>query len=132
MLPPGIHDATLAEVEQVFATTGRRRVLFAGFEQACRDLKKAGCSAVYLDGSFATEKPEPGDFDACWDPAGVVPARLNPVLLDFKDHRRAQKKHYLGELFLSSSFAAPGRFFIDFFQTDRYTGKHKGILRIHL
>jgi hypothetical protein len=132
VLPPGIHDVTLPEIERAFATTDRRRAMFEGFKRAAKDLKKAGCSTVYLDGSFVTEKQEPGDFDACWEPAGVDDRRLDPVLLDFTDHRRAQKKRYMGELFPAPYFAAPGQRFIDFFQNDRYTGKPKGILRIRL
>lgn len=132
MLPPGIHDATLREVEDKFATTSYRRVLFGGFRRAVEALRRAGCSMVYLDGSFVTGKPEPGDFDACWDASGVDARRLDTVLLDFSHRRRAQKDAYKGELFPANVRATANSAFIDFFQTDRHTGKQKGILRIRL
>ena len=132
MLPPGIHDATLREVEDKLAYNAVRRELFEGFRRACEALKRAGCSVVYLDGSFVTEKPTPADFDACWDDAGVDASKLDKVLLDFTNKRKAQKERFLGELFPAALPAAPGSVFIAFFQTDKHTGNAKGILRIRL
>ena len=132
VLPPGIHDAGLGEVENRFATNDHRRRLFDGFRRAAEALRGAGCRTIYLDGSFVTGKPNPGDFDACWDDAGVDDGRLDPVLLDFSNRRRAQKQKYHGELFPAGAAAAPGSVFIDFLQTDRHTGRRKGIVRIRL
>ena len=132
VLPPGIHDATLDEVEMRFASNSHRRNLFQGLLRAVQALRHAGCSTVYLDGSFVTEKPTPGDFDACWDDSGVEVNRLDRALLDFKDKRRAQKQKFMGELFPAGTFAMGGKVFIDFFQTDRHTGEPKGIIRIRL
>lgn len=132
MLPHGIHDTTLREAKRRFATNNHRKSLFNGFQKAVEALKHAGCSTVYLDGSFVTEKPTPGDFDACWETSGVKVNRLDKVLIDFKDKRRAQKKKYMGELFPAGLSAISGEVFINFFQTDRHTGKKKGIIRIRL
>ncbi len=132
VLPLGIHEATLEEIEDRFATTEARRKLFNGFKRGVQSLRTAGCRIVYLDGSYVTEKKAPGDFDACWDPSGVDPGKLDPVLLDFSHKRRSQKMKYGGEFF-PSSFKADGRStFIEFFQTDRHTGNAKGIIRIAL
>ena len=95
-------------------------------------LRVARCKTVYLDGSFVTAKSIPGDFDACWDDAGVSVRKLDPVLLDFTHKRRAQKQKYHGEFFPGGAPAAPGSVFIDFFQTDKHTGQEKGIIRIRL
>ncbi len=55
------------------------------------------------------------------------------MLLDFTHPRAAQKAKYGGELFLANSAADPaGRAFIDFFQTDKTTGRRKGIVAIDL
>jgi len=132
VLPPGIHDATLDEARNRFATNDHRKRLFDGFARATEMLRVAGCRTVYLDGSFVTTKPHPGDFDACWDDAGVSVRKLDPVLLDFTNKRRTQKQKYHGELFPAWASAALGSAFIDFFQTDRHTGKDKGIIRIRL
>lgn len=133
VLPTGIHIATLAEVEIAMATNGWRRELFEGLVSACRDLLDAGCSRLYLDGSFVTDKPQPGDFDAAWHPDGVVEARLDPVFKDFSNGRAAQKAKYGGEFFPSTTRAdAEGRTYIDFFQIERFTNLSKGILLIDL
>lgn len=132
VLPPGVHDATLSEVETCFATNKTRRFLYDGFKRGANSLKSAGCKVIFLDGSFVTDKPEPGDFDACWEPAGVDDKKLDPVFLDFSNKRKRQKDKYGGEFFPSSARADGLRTFVTFFQTDRYTGKEKGIIRIEL
>jgi hypothetical protein len=132
-LPPGVHEAGLIEVEAAFATTPWRRVLYAGLLKALEQLRSAGCLTIYLDGSYVTGKPRPGDFDACWDPNGVDGKKLDPVFLDFKNGRAAQKATFRGEFFPSSMMCADvGKAFIDFFQLDRFTGKRKGIISISL
>lgn len=130
VLPPGIHDATLSEIENRFATNDKRKRLFDGFKKGVKSLTTAGCSNIFLDGSFVTAKTEPGDYDACWDTVGVDVNKLDPVLLDFSNGRKNQKLKFLGEFFPSSIRANRQSTFMDFFQTDRYTGRKKGIIRV--
>lgn len=133
VLPPGVHPATLDEVEAAFATNQLRRQLFAGLVDAAGRLRAAGCSTIYLDGSYVTGKPRPGDYDCCWDPGGVSHGKLDPVFLDFKNGRAAQKRALKGEFFPSSMFCVDvGKTFVEFFQLDRFTGKKKGIISISL
>lgn len=131
-LPPGVHWATWEELAERFGTTPHRVRLLEGLKQALQSLSGAGCSTVYIDGSFVTDKEVPGDFDACWDPEGVDVALLDPALLDFSNKRAAQKARYGGELFPTSSWAAIGQVFLDFFQIDKTTGEAKGIVAIDL
>ena len=58
-LPVGIHHATWEEViiRFVTVTNPRRLFLAAGLYLACRNLADAGCTWLYLDGSFVTTKP---------------------------------------------------------------------------
>ncbi len=107
-------------------------MLFTGLKASIEALQRAGCKTVYIDGSFVTGKPEPGDYDACWDPVGVNAKKLDPVLLDFSDSRKNQKDKFEGELFPSSAFANGRRTFVEYFQKDRHTGKQKGIVRVRL
>jgi hypothetical protein len=135
-LPEGTHPATWQEIEDALAFNERRQELLRGLKRACESLKLAGCRRIYLDGSFATNKEFPGDFDACWEDENVDFVRLqkiDPVLLDFKNKRAAQKAKYGGELFLSSDIADPisNKSFLEFFQTDR-NGEPKGIIAIDL
>lgn len=132
VLPPGVHDATLSEIEARFATTPHRRALFAGFVRVAQVLAAAGCRTVYLDGSFVTAKPHPGDFDGCWELAGVDPTRLDPVLLRFENKREAQKRKFQGEMFIAGYPGTPGVTFLEFFQIEKFSGRPKGIIRIRL
>jgi hypothetical protein len=87
---------------------------------------------VYIDGSFVTRKDIPGDFDGCWEAAGVDPDKLDPALLEFANLRAAQKAKFLGELFPAEADADPyGNSFLDFFQMDR-DGNPKGIVAMEL
>ena len=104
-----------------------------GFKAALENLKRAGCRTVYLNGSFVTNKSVPNDYDACWEEAGVDPTVLDPVLLTFDPGRAAQKAKYMGELFPVSIVAdTEGLSFLEFFQTDKSTGRPKGIVAINL
>lgn len=133
LLPPGIHRATLEEVEVVCATNRKRRDLFAGLVEAAYQLQTAGCQRIYLDGSYVTAKPKPGDFDACWDPLGVQRDLLPPVFKDFSNGRAAQKRAFGGEFFPSTAVEGQsGRAFLSFFQVDRYSGQPKGIIEIEI
>lgn len=132
VLPPGIHHATIREAEIALAFNARRREIFSGFLLATTALYDAGCSRVYLDGSFVTAKPIPGDFDACWDSSGVNPARLDPVLLNFEPGRKSQKAKFQGEFFPAHVPNAPGQTFVDFFQVEKYSGQAKGIISFDL
>lgn len=133
VLPPGVHQASLDEVEAAFATNAWRRELFKGLVDASGRLRMAGCPTVFLDGSYVTGKPRPGDFDACWDPSGVDGSKLDPVFLEFENGRAAQKAAFKGEFFPSSMICADvGQAFVEFFQLDRFTGKKKGIISISL
>lgn len=132
-LPPGIHPASWDEIVTRFTTNSRRRELLDGLLDALRSLRQAGCRTAYLDGSFVTAKDLPGDFDACWEIAGVDPGRLDRELLDFSNRRAAQKARYGGELFPAETAAEPaGTTFLDYFRRDRDTGEPKGIIAIDL
>ena len=100
---------------------------------ALENLKGAGCRTVYINGSFVTSKDLPNDYDACWEEAGVEPETLDPVLLIFDSGRAMQKDKYLGELFPASVIADTGGLsFVEFFQTDKETGRPKGIIAVDL
>lgn len=133
LLPPGIHPATLDEIRAAFATNARRRDLFDGLVDALGRLRFAGCTIVYVDGSFTSGKPFPGDYDACWDPNGVDQTRLDAVFLDFDNGRANQKASFKGEFFPSSMICTDiGATFVEFFQRDRFTGGQKGIVSVSL
>jgi hypothetical protein len=121
--------ATWDEFCHRFGWNDRRQALLSGLKKALLVLKTAGCKKVYIDGSFVTGKDVPGDFDGCWDAAGVSPALLDTTLLDFGGKREAQKAKYSGELFpFSANPGVTGSTWLDFFQTDKATGNPKGVV----
>ena len=128
VLPPGVHNATLKDVESRFATSEHRKRLFSGFREGVMALRKAGCSKIFLDGSFVTEKPIPGDFDVCWDNIGVDDTKLDRIFTDFSNKRKKQKDRFHGEFFPVNFLADGKKTFFDFFQTDKDTQKAKGVI----
>jgi len=132
-LPPGVHTATWKDFVSRFGTTAHRQRLLVGLQAAVDALRLAGCSMVYIDGSFVTAKQVPNDFDACWDIEGVDPTLLDPILLTFDHGRAAQKAKYLGELFpVQGSEVGSGTTFLEFFQIDKESGTPKGIIAVDL
>ena len=130
VLPTGLHSANLTDIEGRFAFNPCRVSLFHGFRMGVESLIKAGCHQVYLDGSFVTEKENPDDFDACWDPLGVDENELDPVLLIFDNRRQEQKAKYGGEFFPTTARADGSSYFLDLFQVDKHTGNAKGVISI--
>lgn len=101
-----------------------------------QSLKNVGCARAFIDGSFVTSKLDPGDYDGCWDRAGMDLTKLrltDPVLLDFKNKRLLQKLKYGGEMFPADMVElGSGLVFLDFFERDKNTGNPKGIIEIDL
>ena len=132
-LQPGIHWAEWSEFKERFGTTPKRLRMIQGLQTAMEQLKAAGCRTIYINGSFVTNKTEPGDFDACWDRDDVdinYLRRNAPILLNFYDSA-AQKAKYRGEFFLSDQPVDEGTISIEFFQRDREQNP-KGIIAIDL
>ncbi|MBI3824108.1 MAG: hypothetical protein HY289_15680 [Planctomycetes bacterium] len=99
LLPVGVHDASLQEVEASmgrFQTSDRRIVLFSKLKRYIEEIRKAGWAAtLVLDGSFvmgAVDEPE--DIDAIlilpadWDQA----QDLRPLEYNLVSRNRAQKE----------------------------------------
>ena len=133
-LPTGIHPASWQDVQAQLVFNERRQELLQGIRRPCELLRMAGCQRIFIGGSFVTNKEFPGDFDLCWQDDSVDFLKLqslDPVLLDFKHKRAAQKSKYGGELFPASISADGYRTYLEFFQIDR-NGDIKGIVSIDL
>ena len=131
-LDPGIHEMEWDDFYAFFSFSPKRKELLEGLEKVIPILWEVGCSAIYINGSFVTNKLEPGDWDACFDcdSIKIVNDLLNAYpLFD----RKKQKELYKGELFYAQSIADEfGNIFLDFFQQIRYSNKKKGIVKINL
>lgn len=122
-LPPGVHVAQWEEIHDKFGGNEWRSDLLDKVEGVARELQRAGCRHVWLDGSLVTEKEFPRDFDLCYDVATTDLDLIDPALLD----RGAAKQIYGGDILPTHPLLS----FLDFFQTDR-DGHAKGIVEIDL
>ena len=138
-LPPGDHCATLDEIDKRFGFTPRRRWLLKGVRTAVQAFWAAGNAEIYIDGSFCTEKPDPGDVDGYWvEPDPEVYERIQPYWIDFnlvflpavKQRKWRMWAEYGVEFFIHPlMLAGPGLYFPAFFRTDR-NGRPRGVIRI--
>jgi hypothetical protein len=83
VLPDGVHDCTLDEVEAAFGRfrrSDRRIQLTARLKAYFADAVRSGVvAAVYIDGSYVTAKDEPDDIDLIVAvKAGVDTTSLRP------------------------------------------------------
>jgi hypothetical protein len=130
LLRPGIHWYDWQELVDQFGTTPHRRALLSGLKAALTELARAGCRAVYLDGSFVTDKLVPNDYDLCWEMDYVDLACLDPIIKDTRPPRNAQKVKYMGDLLPNVVELSGGLPFLEFFQIDKNTGAKKGIVAL--
>lgn len=133
VLEEGIHKLGLEEFREIFVFNPHRRKQYEGLLDAMKALKQAGCTKVYIDGSYVTRKPLPGDYDACWDAIGVDQAKLDTVFLDFSNGRQSQKTKFEGEFFPAQCFADSQQTpYTEFFQREKHSGEKKGIVLLEL
>ncbi|HZF94355.1 MAG TPA: hypothetical protein VEZ20_05715 [Allosphingosinicella sp.] len=130
ILPVGLHHASLREIRDVFAYNEHRAWLFQGLLMASLELRKFGCSRLYLGGSYVTSKEYPGDYDACWDPAGVS-AEVDPLLWD-DTLRVEQNRKYRGDLLVSAAGDGPECRHFQWLAHDKVTGARKGMIGVKL
>jgi hypothetical protein len=106
LLPPGVHEASLEDLDQLFARfqkSDRRLKLFSKLRDYADAVKKAECGiALIVDGSFVMGcVDEPEDIDmilvlpAGWD----INADLKPYQYNLVSKRRV-KKDYRFDIFV--------------------------------
>lgn len=130
-LPPGIYKATWKEFYSRYGSTEKRVWLLEGLRNLLNELCKVKCTAVYIDGSFITNKENPGDYDLCWKLDNVLVENLDPVLLNYTEQGKiAIALKYRGDI-RGAGFAVKetGSTYLDFFQYNRDGGK-KGIIEL--
>ena len=132
-LPPGEHRADWDEIVERFGWSPKRRKLLDRLRRACLELRRGGVKTLFLNGSFATSKEAPNDYDACWPGDELeAPGQIDPVLFDFTAGRAAMKRKYGGELFVAEWDATGlGQPFRRSFQFTR-DGEEKGIIVLRL
>lgn len=122
-LPPGIHHATLDEIEERFGRGSEiRRVQMESVRWMVDLAIRAGVKRIVLNGSFVTDIMEPNDVDCV-----LLAGKGRP-----KDQTADRELRKGGLPFLEVLLARPREFdrFVDFyFATDRY-GASKGMVEV--
>ncbi|MCF6323874.1 MAG: hypothetical protein L3J89_06055 [Gammaproteobacteria bacterium] len=130
-LPPGEHQASLAEVEAMYgSSTDRRKLLMRGLREAASNFEMSGVRTLWIDGSFITDKEAPNDIDGCWEYTSAVDTeKLDRVFLG---SRAEMKLKYGLDFFIANIVeAGSGLPFPKFFQVNR-DGDPKGIIVVKL
>jgi hypothetical protein len=145
LLPPGVHDASLKEVEDLFGQiqrSDRRPMLFRKLREYLKELKPAECaSAVIIDGSFVMGCVDaPDDIDlvvvltADWD----WNADLKPYQYNVVSKRRVKKNYRFDAIFVRPGSEQEAEW-ISFFSQVEVKWRHrfgwppdakKGIVRV--
>ena len=133
------HPATLEEITARLGFTARRRWLLKGLRAAVQAFWAAGIDEVYIDGSFCTEKPDPGDLDGYWvEPDPEVYERIDPYWIDFglvltQSVRKWKWRMWIDfgvEFFIHPAMqASSDEKFPDFFRHDR-NGRPRAVIRV--
>jgi hypothetical protein len=130
-LPPGLWPCSWAELVRRFGQGERRQRLIPGLQAVLRELRRAGCLLIWIDGSFVTAVPDPVDIDLCYDHRGVALSVLDPILLPTPAARVAQRAHFGCELFVAQMIEAETRqTFLEFFQLRKDGRGRKGLIEL--
>jgi hypothetical protein len=137
LLPPGIHDCTIEEIEQRFGgpPRSRRRALLLELSAYVSTIETATLAeSLIVAGSYVTSAAEPNDVDILL----VLPAlhemsaRLRPGHYNLIARARVQK-HSSIDLFVAPAESERYRELTEFFQLVRdRRDLQKGILRVRL
>src|SRR5215475_11662445 len=137
LLPEGVHDCTLDEIGERFVrfqTTDRRIQLFEKLRALVEEERQAGLAIeLIIDGSFVTDKPEPGDIDLLI----VLPSDYNRMgeLAPFRYNaisKASMRRRYQIDVFVTRAGANDYFEQIAFFQRVKESELRKGVLRIKL
>ncbi len=114
LLEPGIHYKTLAEVETLCVTTfgnnERRRKIFNLFSELMNRVLSLGLDwVIWVDGSFVSEKPDPGDVDVLFVPTDERAVNNldedgKKLLMELFSDRQRTKRQYLTDAIFAPEF----------------------------
>ncbi len=145
LLPEGVHDASVEEIDREFSHSNRRRILCEKLKEYLAGVRLTGWACqVLVDGSFVMQSvSEPHDIDIIL----VLPADWDLTRTDFKAHeynvldRKHTKLVYKIEVYPVLPDSDRYRYFFDLFSQVRVewcqqfgwaNDSRKGIVRVTL
>ena len=132
-LPLGLHEATISEIRASLGFTERRERLIDGLERFVRIWSDSGfLEYSVIDGSFATDKPEPGDIDMLLVPKvealSSLPADFRYLAASHSYDRSFTKREFGCEAFIAAG-QNNVEGWLNFFGADR-RGRRRGLIRL--
>jgi hypothetical protein len=121
---------TLADFSDHFGWNPHRSRLISGLRLACEELRRNGCGAVYVGGSFTSSKDYPGDYDACFNPIGVAEG-LDPLLFN-RVYELERKERYFGDWLIGRPDDGPAGEWYRYLAFDDRSGEHHDMFGIKL
>jgi len=111
LLPTGIHDCSLEDIDSRFTWNNQRSGLFASFVRFLEsELRPQFPYPVFFDGSFVTDKELPDDTDVVLDLSSAPDDRKWRALLFMMQHQDRIKQDYRVHFWINlpgdSDFAA--------------------------
>lgn len=138
LLPPGVWDCSLSEVQAAFCTNPHRSTLWKGLQGfIANEVAAIGSVALWIDGSFTRRKDIPADIDVVLDLTNLNEAEAFPIMLSLWQRRSNLKAAYHVDAWprhpafpkdLSEFFQYAGPKVAAEFQIE--TKRPKGILRV--
>lgn len=137
-LPPGIYDCTLVEIRERFGQfngSDCRQKLFQKLEGFVNATQRANLGAwLIVNGSFTTDKQEPGDIDM--DLVVVLPpghdfsADLSPDAYNNVSRKRVAKRYGFDILVAAEGTTACKNYLAKFHEIKDRTDRTKGVLKL--
>ena len=132
-LPLGLHEATISEIRAVLGFTEGRKRLIDGLERFVRIWSDSGfLEYSVIDGSFATDKPEPGDIDMLLVPKDET-LSSRPADFSYLAASHSYDRDFTKREFGCEAFVMVGQYdlddWLDFFGADR-RGRRRGLIRL--
>lgn len=110
----------------------KRKLATEGLRRFALMLRAAGGKWLFVNGSFASGRERPSDWDGCFLSAEIDWQVADPRLRDIQANRDSLKADFRCDVFAAETInRETGKPFRDFFQQER-TGKPKGILVLDL
>ncbi|MBI5099687.1 MAG: hypothetical protein HZB30_10675 [Nitrospirae bacterium] len=140
LLSPGIHDVKLEQIDQIFVAPFNnlcRKNLIARFLIFLSNFNNVGINCeIWIDGSFATDKPEPSDIDIIFffSPIEVnhLPEEKKNILYDlFGDPKQTKFRYNCDAYFIPNDNIVDRSYWRGWFGFSR-DEKPKGIARLIL
>lgn len=136
LLPAGVHDCTLAELKDRFGgfqSSDQRPRLLAKLETFIAEAAAVRLvREIYVDGSFVTAKPDPGDIDLIIVVAAGhdFSADMSPAAYNVLSRRRVRRS-YGFDVLVARASSDELAMWLEFFEQVRLEpGLRKGILRL--